>query len=129
MRVRKKISGTGERPRMSIMTSNKHMYVQFINDDKEVTLASASTLATKGGRPKTPRAPDPGPQHAGNNIAAARLLGRRVAEAALKKGIKNIVIDRGGCKFHGRVKAVTDAVIEAGLQTSTRAARQDREKK
>ena len=103
-RIRRKVKGTAERPRLAVMVSGKYMYVQFVDDEKGVTLACASTL---GG-------------HAKNNIATARLLGRQAAEAAAQKGIKSVVIDRGGFKFHGRVKAIVDAASEAGVSAGTR---------
>lgn len=104
MRVRKKVGGTRERPRMSIAISNKHIQVQFVDDEGAITMASASTLG--GGGTK--------------NIASAGLVGRRAAEAALEKGIRNVVVDRGGHKFHGRLRAIVDAAIEAGLRTETK---------
>jgi len=104
-RVRKKISGTAERPRMALMVSNKRISVQFIDDDSQLTLAAA---ATKSGE--------------GKNVASATELGKRAAEAALGKGIRHVVIDRGGYKFHGRLKALVDAAAAAGLQTTTRPA-------
>lgn len=103
MRGRKKIRGTVERPRMAIMVSNRYMYVQFIDDDKAITVASASTLAGNGG----------------NNIATARLLGQRAAECARDKGIRDVVVDCAGFKFHGRIKAIVDAVMETGLAPGT----------
>ena len=98
-RVRRKIVGSAERPRMSIMASSRHLYVQFVDDDKGTTLAAVSTLGS-GAKP---------------NMSAARALGRQAAEAALKKGIKRAIVDRGGFKFHGRVKAIVDAAREAGV--------------
>jgi len=89
---------------MSMMISCKHSYVQFVDDDKGVTLASVSTL---GGENK-------------NNVAAATELGRRAAEVALKAGIKSVVIDRGGFKFHGRVKAIVDAAAGAGINVGVK---------
>ena len=89
---------------MSLMVSCKHMYVQFVDDEKGVTLASASTLNGDGK----------------NNKGAATALGKRAAEVALQKGIKKVVIDRGGFKFHGRVKAIVDAAIGAGISVGTR---------
>ena len=103
-RVRRKIHGSADRPRMAIMISGRYMYVQFIDDDKGVTLAAAST---QGAESK-------------NNMATAKGLGRKVAEMALAKGIKNTVIDRGGFKFHGRVKAIVDAAREAGVASGKR---------
>ena len=85
---------------MSIMVSNKNMYVQCIDDTRGVTLVSASTIGADGGR----------------NVDGAKELGRRVAEDALAKGIGSVVVDRGGFRFHGRVKAVVDGALEAGLK-------------
>jgi len=98
-RLRKKISGTFDCPRMAIMKSNRQMYVQFIDDVNRVTLSSVGTLACEGKK----------------NVETARSLGRRAAEAALEKGVKRVVVDRGGFIFHGRIKAVVDAATEAGL--------------
>jgi large subunit ribosomal protein L18 len=103
MRIRKKLSGTSDRPRMSIMISHKQMYVQFIDDDSQVTLASASTVGQDGKC----------------NVETARLLGQRAAKQALDKGIRRVVIDRGGFKFHGRVQALVAAAMEAGLESRT----------
>jgi len=86
---------------MSIMLSNKNMYVQFIDDTKGVTLASAGTA---GSDSKC-------------TVAAARDLGKRAAESAMDKGIRRMVVDRGGFRFHGRVKAIVDGALEAGLST------------
>ena len=99
LRLRQKISGTAARPRMAVSVSNRNMQVQFIDDDTGVTIAAASTI--KG--------------DAKNNVDAAKILGKAAADAAIKQGIKNIVVDRGGFKFHGRVKAVVDAAVESGL--------------
>ena len=105
-RVRRKIEGSADRPRMSVMVSSRHMYVQFVDDERGATLAAASTLGSG----------------AKANIAAARALGRQAAEAALKKGIKRAVVDRGGFKFHGRVKAMVDAAREAWMAVGADAA-------
>lgn len=104
LRVRHKVHGTAQRPRMAIMISNRHMYVQFIDDDRGVTLASASTIGGNGA----------------HNVAAAAALGRRAAEAALGKGIRTVVVDRGGFRFHGRVKAIVNAAVATGLAISAR---------
>jgi large subunit ribosomal protein L18 len=98
-RVRRKISGTAERPRLSVMISNRHMYVQFINDDLGATMASVSTAGTD----------------VKVTVVTAKALGLQAAAAALSKGIGRVVVDRGGCKFHGRVKAIVDGAIEGGL--------------
>lgn len=103
VRVRKKVKGTGERPRMSIMISNKNMYVQFIDDTRGVTLASADTV---GGDIRC-------------TVDTAKDLGRRAAESAVNKGIRKIVVDRGGFRFHGRVKAIVDGALAAGLSTGS----------
>ncbi len=106
-RVRKKVFGTPERPRLSVYRSLKHIYAQVIDDTKGITLAAASTL-------------DPALREQLKDIKgkveAARLVGKLVAERALEKGIKKVVFDRGGFKYHGRVKALADGAREAGLE-------------
>ena len=105
-RVRKKLSGTGERPRLCVFRSSKHIYAQVINDVDGKTLASASTLdpANKG-------------QAAyGGNKAAAALVGKVVAARAKQAGIDTVCFDRRSYKNHGRVQALADAAREAGLQ-------------
>lgn len=101
-RIRKKLTGTEGRPRLSIYRSTAHIYVQIIDDSKGVTLVAASTAEGKG---KT-----------GGNVAAAKEVGKAVAEKAKSKGITKVVFDRGGYLYHGRVKALADAAREAGLQ-------------
>jgi large subunit ribosomal protein L18 len=101
-RIRRKLDGTGERPRLNVYRSLNHIYVQVIDDEKGETLVSASTMALKV---KT-----------GGNIAAAKEVGKAVAELAVKQGIKKVVFDRGGYLYHGRVKALADAAREAGLE-------------
>ena len=101
-RVRKKVRGTTERPRMSVCFTNQHIYVQFIDDDAGKTLAAATTRAK-------------GAKHAAN-VTAAKQVGSAAAEAARGKGITAVVFDRGGAKFHGKVKALADAAREAGLK-------------
>jgi large subunit ribosomal protein L18 len=101
-RIRKKISGTDERPRLSIYRSTAHIYVQIIDDRKGTTLVSASTVEAKS---KT-----------GGNLASAKQVGKAVADKAKAKGITKVVFDRGGYLYHGRVKALADAAREAGLQ-------------
>ena len=105
-RVRKKLTGTPERPRLCIFRSSKHIYAQVINDANGTTLASASSL-------------DPeikGQAAYGGNKAAATLVGKAVAERAKKAGIDKICFDRRSYKYHGRVQALADAAREAGLQ-------------
>ena len=99
LRLRQRVVGTAERPRMSICVTNKHMYVQFIDDDAGKTLAQANTL-------KDEKA----------NTEVAKALGARAAEAAKAAGISTVVVDRGGFKYHGRVKAAVEAALEAGLK-------------
>ncbi|BDG45563.1 MULTISPECIES: 50S ribosomal protein L18 [Parageobacillus] len=103
-RVRKKIFGTAERPRLNVFRSNKHIYAQIIDDMKAVTLVSASTLDKEFDLEST------------GNIEAAKKVGELVAKRALAKGIKKVVFDRGGYLYHGRVKALADAAREAGLE-------------
>lgn len=105
-RIRKKVFGTAERPRLSVFKSEKHIYAQIIDDTKGVTLVAASTTekVLKENLKKT------------WDIAAAKEVGKLVAERALAKGIKEIVFDRGGFKYHGRVKALADSAREAGLK-------------
>jgi large subunit ribosomal protein L18 len=101
-RIREKLSGTATRPRLNVYRSLDHIYAQLIDDSKGETIVSASTLSAKI---KT-----------GGNIAAAREVGKLVAEKAIEKGIKSVVFDRGGYLYHGRVKALADAAREAGLE-------------
>jgi large subunit ribosomal protein L18 len=101
-RIRRKLAGTGERPRLNVYRSLGHIYAQVIDDQKGETLVSASTLSLKV---KT-----------GGNVAAAKEIGKAVAELAVKQGIKKVVFDRGGHLYHGRIKALADAAREAGLE-------------
>jgi len=100
-RIRAKLAGTPERPRLSVHRSLTNIYAQLIDDQNGVTLASASSLALKIKQ--------------GGNIAAAKEIGKAVAEAGTAKGIKKVVFDRGGFLYHGRIKALADAAREAGL--------------
>jgi len=106
-RVRKKVFGTEARPRLAVFRSLKHIYGQIIDDTAARTLVSASTL-----QPDVRK--ELAEQTMGNR-AAASAVGRRLAEKALAHGIKKVVLDRGGCKYHGRVKALADAARESGL--------------
>ncbi len=102
MRLRQRVQGTAEKPRMSVCISNRHIYVQFIDDQKSVTVAAVSTV---------------GEATAGKiNLAAAKRVGAQAAEAAKAKGIAAVVFDRGGFRYHGRIKALADAAREAGLK-------------
>src|SRR5918998_2530768 len=102
-RIRKKVRGSAERPRLAIFRSLNHIYAQVIDDEAGKTLVSASTTE-KDLRGNT-----------GGNLEAAQRVGRAVAERAIAAGISNVVFDRGGYVYHGRVKALTDAAREAGL--------------
>ena len=102
-RIRKKVRGSAERPRLAIFRSLNHIYAQVIDDEAGTTLISASTTE-KDLRGTT-----------GGNLEAAQRVGRAVAERAIAAGISNVVFDRGGYVYHGRVKALTDAAREAGL--------------
>lgn len=105
-RIRKKVNGTAERPRMSVCFTGQHIYVQFVDDTKGVTIASTSTR-NKGLAAESKLAA---------NVKSAVVLGKVAAEAALGKGIKKVVFDRGGKLYHGKVKALADAARAAGLQ-------------
>ncbi len=105
LRIRKRLSGTSERPRLSVFISLKNIYAQIIDDTKGITLVSASTL-DKDLRGKVK----------GKNVEAAKLVGALIAERALEKGIKNVAFDRGGFLYHGRVKALAEAAREKGLK-------------
>ena len=102
-RIRRKLQGTTERPRLAIFRSVAHIYAQVIDDTKGVTVVSASSV-DKDGRTN------------GGNVAAAKTIGKLVAERAKEKGIAKVVFDRGGYPYHGRVKALADAAREAGLE-------------
>lgn len=102
LRVRKKISGTADCPRLSVYRSNKHIHVQIIDDVKGVTLCSASSLQLKLAN--------------GGNIEAAKLVGEAIAKVALEAGITKIVFDRSGYVYHGRIEALADAARAAGLK-------------
>jgi large subunit ribosomal protein L18 len=106
VRMRKRISGTQERPRLCVHRSTRHVRAQVVNDEDNTTIVSASSLDAevlahiKGG----------------GNIAASKVVGKIVAERALAKGVEKVVFDRGGYQYHGRVKALADAAREAGLK-------------
>ena len=105
-RIRNRFSGTAERPRLAVFSSNNHMYAQIIDDSVGNTLAAASTLQkeVKAELEKT------------NNVDAAVYLGKVIAQKALEKGIKEVVFDRGGFIYQGKVKALAEAAREAGLE-------------
>ena len=103
LRVRNHIAGTAARPRLNVFRSLKHIYAQIIDDDKRVTLASASSM-------------DKGFENYGGNVEAAKAVGKAVAQKAVEKGITEVVFDRGGYVYHGRVAALAEAAREAGLK-------------
>ena len=103
-RVRAKVTGTKKRPRVSISRSNQHIFVQFIDDEKAKTILSLSDI--KLPKDKTTKK---------NKTEIAALLGKEIGEQAKKAGIKNIVLDRGGFAYHGRVKSIADGLRDAGL--------------
>ncbi len=108
-RIRKRVRGTGERPRLTIFRSVSHMYVQVVDDASGRTIASASTVepAVKGTLEKT---------SGGGNVGGAKAIGKTIAERLIEKGVRRVVFDRNGFLYHGRVKAVADAAREAGLE-------------
>ena len=103
LRLRQRVIGTAARPRMSICVTNKNMYVQFIDDDAGKTLASASSLKEKAA-----------------NMEVAKSLGQAAAAAAKAAGITTVVVDRGGFKYTGRVAAIVESAVEAGLSVSAK---------
>jgi large subunit ribosomal protein L18 len=104
-RIRKKILGTAERPRLNVYRSLNHIYVQLVDDLKGATIVAAHSAEGKKGERRT-----------GGNVAAAKAVGKAIAERAQAKGISKVVFDRGGYIYHGRVKALADAAREAGLK-------------
>ena len=110
-RIRRKVKGSGERPRLAVYRSLNHIYAQVVDDQLGKTIVSASTTE-KDLRGTT-----------GGNLDAARRIGKAIAERALEKGIESVVFDRGGYLYHGRIKALTDAAREAGLNKNEMAAR------
>lgn len=105
-RIRSKVHGTTQRPRLSVFRSTRHIYAQIINDDVGTVLASASTM----------EAQLRGSVENGGNIDAAREVGKLLAERAAEKKIETVSFDRGGFKYHGRVKALADAARDGGLK-------------
>jgi large subunit ribosomal protein L18 len=108
-RIRKRVTGTEARPRLTVFRSVAHMYVQVVDDMTGRTIAAASTVepAVKGALEKKAR---------GGNVAGAKAIGKAIAERLIEKGVKRVVFDRNGFLYHGRVKAVADAAREAGLE-------------
>jgi large subunit ribosomal protein L18 len=112
-RIRKKVRGTSERPRLAVFRSVNHIYAQVIDDENGKTLAAASTVQKDLG------------VKSGGNIEAAQIVGKTVAERALSAGVSQVVFDRGGYVYHGRVKALLDATREAGLNKNETANKQE----
>ena len=117
-RIRQKLRGTAERPRLAVFRSVAHIYAQVIDDAQGRTLVAASSVA-KDAKParaakgaKTPKTTKTG----GGNVAAAKVIGKLVAERAKQKGIAKVVFDRGGYPYHGRIKALAEAARAAGLE-------------
>ena len=108
-RIRRRVRGSVERPRLTVFRSVAHVYVQVIDDMTGRTIASASTVepAVKGALPTDAK---------GGNVAGAKVIGKTIAERLLEKGVTRVVFDRNGFLYHGRVKAVADAAREAGLE-------------
>src|SRR5215475_15740611 len=101
-RIRRRLNGTPERPRLAVFRSVKHIYAQVIDDSAGKTVAAASSSEKNAAN--------------GGNVAGAKAIGKLVAERAKDKGVKTVVFDRGGYSYHGRVKALADAAREAGLE-------------
>lgn len=105
-RIRKKVIGTKARPRMAVCFSNENIHVQFIDDGAGITLAAASTLSKA----------TPDREKLAANVSSAKIIGALAAKTAIEKGIQEVVFDRGGARYHGKVKALADAAREAGLK-------------
>lgn len=104
-RIREKVAGTAQRPRLNVYRSLNHIYTQLIDDANGLTIASASSMTKKGED-----------RSSGGNIAAATTVGHLIAERAKEKGVTRVVFDRGGYLYHGRIKALADAARKAGLE-------------
>jgi len=105
-RIRKKVAGTAQRPRLAVHFSGKHIYAQVIDDDVGCTMVAASTAERSS----------PGEAKGRANRAAAELIGKAIAERSLAKNLKRVVFDRGGFRYHGKVKALADAARAGGLK-------------
>jgi len=112
-RIRKKVSGTAERPRLAVFRSLNHIYAQVIDDNNGTTLAAASTTEKDLG------------VKSGGNIEAAQKIGQTIAERALAAGVSQVVFDRGGYLYHGRVKALLDATRQSGLNKNETAQKEE----
>jgi large subunit ribosomal protein L18 len=113
LRIRKNVVGTSERPRLTVFRSARHIYAQVIDDEKGCTLAHASTLSKDLAAPAAPAAPDAKPV---KKTDKAKQVGALVAKMCLSKSIKQVVFDRNGYKYHGRVSALAQAARAAGLK-------------
>jgi large subunit ribosomal protein L18 len=105
-RIREKMLGTAQRPRLNVYRSLNHIYAQIIDDTSGVTLVSASTIEEAKAKQRK----------GGGNVASAKDVGKAIAERAKQKGVQKVVFDRGGYLYHGRIKALADAARQAGLQ-------------
>jgi large subunit ribosomal protein L18 len=103
-RIRRKVRGEASRPRLNVFRSQKHIYAQVVDDMQGHTLAAASSVEKAF------------PAKGGGTVAAAKEVGKRVAQRAAEKGVRRVAFDRGGYQYHGRIKALADAAREAGLQ-------------
>lgn len=110
VRIRAKIKGTAKSPRLAVFRSNAYIYAQLINDEASKTLASVSEVELKGAKEKGEKG------QVGRKVAIAKEIGKLMADKAKKLGIESIVFDRGGVKYHGRVKAVAEGAREGGLK-------------
>ncbi|CAI5518079.1 unnamed protein product [Closterium sp. Naga37s-1] len=108
MRIRKKLNGTTERPRLAVFRSNNHIYAQVVDDTKQHTLAAASTL--------TPALREELKLTSGPTVAASRRVGQEIAKICLERGISKVAFDRGGFVYHGRIQALADGAREGGLE-------------
>ncbi|MFB3897850.1 MAG: 50S ribosomal protein L18 [bacterium] len=106
LRIRQKIHGNANRPRLAIYKSNQHIYAQIINDENQTTMVAASTLSPE----------IKNDQQSGINIKTAQLVGELIAKKAMAKKIQFVVFDRGGFRYHGRIKALAEAARAAGLK-------------
>ena len=102
-RIRRRLKGSTERPRLAVFRSLSHIYAQLIDDEKGTTIVSAAST-------------DKSQKITGGNVAGAKAIGKLIAERAKEKGVKHVVFDRGGYLYHGRIKALADAAREAGLE-------------
>ena len=114
-RIRRRVRGTDERPRLAVFRSLNHIYAQVIDDRKGHTLAAASSGEKKSDEKKTEKA-EKGKTPTGGNVAGAQQVGTLIAERAKAQGVTRVVFDRGGYLYHGRIKALADAARKAGLE-------------